>query len=401
MSSNVFYAQSGGVTAVINASCCGVIEAMRTHQGQHKLFIGQDGILGAIHDRLVDASTWSPKEVAQLKYTPGSLMGSCRYKLKGLAENEKEYRRIIEVLRAHDIGVFLYNGGNDSQDTTHKIEQMSQAMNYPLRCIGIPKTIDNDLVGTDVCPGFGSAAKYIATSTLEASLDIKAMSSTSTKVFIFEVMGRHAGWLAAASALAGSQRYPVPHIILLPERVFEREKFLERVQQVVKEHGYCVIVASEGIRDPQGQFVAASDRKDAFGHAQLGGVAPHLAAMVGSELKLKYHWAVADYLQRSARHIASQTDVDQAYALGEQAVIRAFAGTSGVMLTIDRLQDAPYQWQVGEIDLAQVANQERPLDDRFIDPSGLHVTPEFIEYARPFIIGEAYPKYRHGVPDYL
>lgn len=395
---NAFYAQSGGVTAVINATACGVLETARS-QGM-KVFAGRNGIIGALKEELIDTSLLNEQEVAKLRYTPGGAFGSCRFKLKNIDQNRKEYERLIEVFKAHDIGYFFYNGGGDSQDTTNKISIISQEMNYPLKCIGIPKTIDNDLPITDNCPGFGSVAKYVAVSTLEASLDVASMSESSTKVFILEVMGRHAGWIAAAGALAKTNDSCPPHIILFPEVEFNKDSFLAKITESVNKYGYCTIVASEGIKDETGKFLAESGNKDAFGHAQLGGVAPTLAKIVKENLGYKYHWAVSDYLQRSARHIASKVDVEQAYALGRSAVEFAIAGKTGILPIIKRTCDNPYSWEIGEALLSDVANIEKKLPEDFIDATGMMVTKDCLNYLRPLIQGEDYPTYSNGIPDY-
>ncbi len=399
---NVFYAQSGGATAVINASACGVIETARQHSDKlGKVFVGRNGILGALREELVDTSQESTEAISALRYTPSSAFGSCRYKLKGLEENRAEYERLIEVFQAHNIGYFFYNGGGDSQDTSHKVSQMAQKMGFPLTCIGIPKTVDNDLAFTDNCPGFGSVAKYVAVSILEAGLDVAGMASTSTKVFIMEVMGRHTGWIAASAGLASDQENEPPHIILFPEIPFHPENFLRRVDECVKNYGYCVIAVSEGVRNQEGQFLAESGLRDAFGHAQLGGVAPTIAQLIKSSLGYKYHWAVADYLQRAARHIASKTDVEQAYALGQAAVEFALKGSNGVMLTVERTSDTPYQWQIGTVPLEKVANVEKGLPREFISENGMHITPACRRYLQPLIAGEDYPPFRNGIPEYV
>ncbi len=402
MLKNVLYAQSGGVTAVINASACGVLEQARLHPTQiGKVYAGRNGILGILEEDLIDTSLESASAIAALRHTPGGAFGSCRYKLKDLETHPEEYERLIQVFKAHDIAYFFYNGGGDSQDTAYKIAQMSKRMNYPMRCIGIPKTIDNDLPFTDNCPGFGSVAKYIALSTLEAGLDIASMAATSTKVFILEVMGRHAGFIAAASGLAKEHAEDPPHMILFPERPFELTSFCEQVQNTVQKLGYCVVVASEGIKTLEGDYVSANSTCDAFGHTQLGGVAPYLAHQLQQRHGLKCHWAVSDYLQRSARHSASQTDVDQAYALGQQAVKLALQGKTGIMLTIIRESISPYRWTIGSVPLNQVANQETKLPSYFIDSTGFGITEACRDYLLPLIQGEAYPPYVRGLPDYV
>lgn len=396
---NAIYAQSGGVTAVINASACGVIQTARLYpQKIGTVYAAQNGIIGALNEQLIDTSLESDADIAKLLHTPAGAFGSCRYKLK---TDGAEYERLIAVFKAHNIGYFFYNGGGDSQDTAHKISQLGDAMGYPITCIGIPKTVDNDLPFTDTCPGFGSVAKYIAISTLEAGFDVASMAASSTKVFILEVMGRHAGWIAAASGLAGQSTEQPPHIILFPEIPFEQPRFLNKVDGCVKKHGFCVIVSSEGIRNPEGNFLSEAGLKDAFGHAQLGGVAPILAQRIKEELGYKYHWAVADYLQRAARHIASQVDVDQAYALGKAAVELALSGHNAIMPIIKREQDSPYRWSIAHVPLAAVANQEKLMPREFISPDGMGITQACRRYLLPLIQGEAYPPYGEGLPDYV
>jgi 6-phosphofructokinase 1 len=399
---NAFYAQSGGVTAVINASACGLIETARQHRNRiGKVYAGRNGIIGALREDLIDTSKESKSAIRGLLTTPSGAFGSCRHKLKSLEENRAEYERLIEVFKAHNIGYFFYNGGGDSADTCLKVSQLSESMGYPLQAIHVPKTIDNDLPLTDNCPGFGSVAKYVAISTREAAMDVASMCETSTKVFILEVMGRHAGWIAAAAGLAGEGKDEAPHIILFPEIAFDRDKFLARVKRTVKRCGYCVIVASEGAQYQDGRFLAESGLKDAFGHSQLGGLAPFLAGLVKDELGYKYHWAVADYLQRSARHIASQTDVDQAYALGQAAVEFALRGDNAVMPCIVRGKGKRYRWSIGEARLQDVANVEKKMPRHYISRDGFGITDEARAYLAPLIAGEAYPEYRNGMPQYV
>ena len=401
MKTNAFYAQSGGVTAVINASACGVIETARRH-GERigTVFAGRNGILGALREDLIDTGGESAEAVAALRSTPGGAFGSCRYRLKPPEQSEREYRRLIDVFRAHDIGYFFYNGGGDSQDTAHKVSQLGERLGHPIVCIGIPKTVDNDLPHTDTCPGFGSVAKYVAIATQEAALDVASMCETSTKVFILEVMGRHAGWIAAASGLAKHRRDDAPQLILLPEVPFDEDRFIGKVRSTVGHVGYCVVVASEGVRDAQGRFLAEAGGTDAFGHAQLGGVAPRLAERVRDRLGFKFHWAVADYLQRSARHIASATDVEQAYAVGRHAVELALGGHNAVMASIVRKADRPYRWQLGHVPLKRVANVERKLPKAFISRDGFGITAAARRHLQPLVAGEDYPPYRDGLPRY-
>ena len=399
---NIFYAQSGGVTAVINASACGVIETARANATKiGKVYAGRNGIIGALTEDLIDTSHETDTDIAALRHTPSGAFGSCRYKLKGLEENRAEYERLIEVFRAHGIGYFFYNGGGDSQDTSNKIAQLSAQLGYPMTCIGIPKTVDNDLPITDNCPGFGSVAKYVAVSIREAGFDVASMAKTSTKVFIMEVMGRHAGWIAAAGGLAAEQPGDPPHIILFPEIPFEETKFIAAVEDAVAKFGYCAVVVSEGVRSADGEFLADAGTRDAFGHAQLGGVAPVVANLVKARCGYKYHWAVADYLQRAARHIASATDVEQAYALGRAAVEFALAGKNAVMPIIVRTSDAPYQWKIGEAALEAVANIEKKMPRDYISADGFAITDDCRRYLQPLIQGEDYPPYEGGLPQYV
>jgi 6-phosphofructokinase len=398
---NVFYAQSGGVTAVINTSAWGVIDACNDNRERiGKVFAGQNGILGALQENLIDTSQESIETLSALRYMPGGAFGSCRYKLQDIGQSEREYRRLIEVFRAHNIGYFFYNGGGDSADTCLKVSKLSEAMGYPIQAIHIPKTIDNDLPLTDCSPGFGSVAKYVAIATREAGLDIASMAASSTKVFILEVMGRNAGWIAAASGLAAEAKGDAPHIILFPEIPFVREKFITQVKKTVEMHGHCVVVASEGTAYADGALLSGSLNKDAFGHRQLGGVAPALASMVKHSLGYKYHYAVADYLQRAARHIASATDVEQAYAVGRAAVEKALTGKNAIMVTLERHQDSDYSWSVGEAPLEAVANQEKKMPRCFISNNGFFITQKAREYLAPLIAGEDYPPYKDGLPDY-
>lgn len=400
---NAFYAQSGGVTAVINASACGLIETARKRKGKiGKVFAGRNGIVGALTEDLIDTSKETKKAISALRHTPSGAFGSCRYKLKGIDENRAEYERLIEVFKAHDIGYFFYNGGGDSADTCLKVSQISEAMGYPIQAIHIPKTVDNDLPITDCCPGFASAAKYIAVSVREASFDVASMCKTSTRIFVMEVMGRHAGWIAAAGGLASSKGCEIPIVILFPEIPFDREKFLARVDAMVKKHGYCSVVVSEGVKDAEGKFLGESGLgKDAFGHTQLGGVAPTVANMIKDALGYRFHWAVADYLQRAARHIASKTDVEQAYALGQAAVELAIKGENAVMPTIVRKSDSPYKWKIGVAPLKDVANIEKKMPRSFISRDGFGITAKCRAYLQPLISGEDYPPYRDGLPDYV
>ena len=399
---NAFYAQSGGVTAVINATACGLIQEARRHPDKiGKVYAGRDGIIGALTEDLIDTSLETDEDIARLRSTPGGAFGSCRYKLKSLEDHRAQYERLIEVFKAHDIGYFFYNGGNDSMDTAWKVSQIAEKMGYPVVCVGVPKTVDNDLPLTDCCPGFGSVAKYVATSIREAGYDVASMARTSTKIFVLEVMGRHAGWITAACGLASESVGEPPHILLFPEVPFNPERFLARVDECVKQYGYCTVAVSEGLSDAEGKLIADSGSKDAFGHSQLGGVGQIVAQLIKDKLGYKYHWALADYLQRSARHLASRTDIEQAHALGVAAVNLALQGKNAMMATIDRLADAPYRWKIGEAPLKDVANVERKMPPEFISADGFHITDACRTYLQPLIEGEEPPPYRNGLPDYV
>jgi len=399
---NALYAQSGGVSAVINASACGVLETARQHPGEiGKVYAGRNGIVGALTEDLIDTSVECEAAIAALKHTPGAAFGSCRYKLGSIHEHRAQYERLIEVFRAHEIGFFFYNGGGDSQDTAYKVSQLGAELDCQIVCVGIPKTIDNDLPITDCSPGFGSAAKYVATSLREAALDLAAMSRTSTKVFTLELMGRHAGWTTAACALAAEQEGDAPHILLLPEIAFDEGRFVAKVEEVLASNDHCVIAVSEGVKGPDGEFLSASGLKDSFGHAQLGGAASLITNLINTKLGCRCHWAVPDYLMRSARHIASETDVQQAYAVGRAAVEFAIAGRSAVMPAIRRLSDAPYRWDIFAASLSEVANQEKLLPSDFISANGFGITEAARRYLAPLIVGEAYPPFKNGLPDYV
>ncbi len=399
---NAFYAQSGGVTAVINASACGVIETARKHSNRiGKVFAGKNGIIGALTEELIDTSLEDDAAIAALRHTPSGAFGSCRFKLKGLDENKREYERLIEVFKAHDIGYFFYNGGGDSADTCHKVSQLSETLGYPIQAIHVPKTVDNDLPITDNCPGFGSVAKYIAVSTREASFDVRSMAKSSTKVFVLEVMGRHAGWIAAAGGLAADANNDIPIVILFPEVEFNQEAFLANCKDKVERYGYVIVVVSEGAHWPDGRFLAEQGTRDAFGHAQLGGAAPVVANMIKEHLGYKFHWSVADYLQRAARHLASKTDVEQAYALGQAAVEMALEGKNSIMPAIIRTSNDPYRWEIQEADLSKVANVEKMMPKDFITEDGFGITQDCRVYLLPLIQGEDYPPYQDGLPEYV
>ena len=399
---NAFYAQSGGVTSVINASACGLIETARKHKDKiGKVYAGRNGIIGALTEDLIDTSRESAAFIKALRHTPSGAFGSCRYKLKSLEQNRREYERLIEVFKAHNIGYFFYNGGGDSADTCLKVSQLAETMGYPIQAVHVPKTVDNDLPITDNCPGFGSVAKYIAVSTREASFDVASMAKTSTKVFVLEVMGRHAGWIAAAGGMASSKDTEIPIVILFPEIAFDRARFIAKIDGLVKQHGYCSVVVSEGVHGADGKFLSDQGLRDAFGHAQLGGAAPVIAAMIKDDLKLKYHWAVADYLQRAARHIASKTDVEQAYATGKAAVEFALKGHNAVMPAITRVSNKPYKWKIEMAPLAKVANVEKMMPRDFITEDGFGITQKCRDYLAPLMKGEDYPPYKDGLPQYV
>lgn len=397
---NAFYAQSGGVTAVINASACGVIETARKHPDKiGTVLAGKNGIVGALAEELIDTGKEAKESIAALRYTPGGAFGSCRYKLADPEKDKREFERLLDVFKAHNIGYFFYNGGGDSADTCYKISRFSSLMGYPVQAIHVPKTIDNDLPITDCCPGFGSVAKYIAVSTIEASFDVRSMCRTSTRIFVLEVMGRHAGWIAAAGGLAAD--YNIPVVVLFPEVPFEKERFLARVGENVKKFGYCTVVVSEGCRYPDGKFIADQGARDAFGHAHLGGAAPIVAHIIREKFGYPFHWAVANYLQRSARHVASAIDAEQAYELGAAAVELALEGRNSVMPTIERLSDEPYRYRIGVADLKDVANVEKFMPKNFISEDGYGITEEGRRYLLPLIQGENYPPYRKGLPEYV
>jgi 6-phosphofructokinase 1 len=397
---NLLYAQSGGVTAVINATACAVVEACRRHR--IRAYAARNGIIGALREELFDLAREDRAAIAALRHTPGGAFGSCRFKLKSLEVDRPRYERLIEVLRAHDIRYFLYNGGNDSADTSLKISAIGAELGYPLQVIGVPKTVDNDLPVTDSCPGFGSVAKYTAVSVLEASLDVASMSESSTKVFVMEVMGRHAGWIAAAAGLAGSGKDDPPHIILFPEVAFDETAFLAKVKATVERVGYCTVVVSEGLKNRDGKFLAEAGTTDAFGHTQLGGVGPLIAQLVKSRLGYKYHWAVPDYLQRSARHLASKTDAEQAYAVGKAAVEYAVAGKNAVMPVIRRVSNKPFKWKIEPAPITKIANIEKKLPPGYIRKDGFGITAAARSYFEPLIRGEDPPPYdpTSGLPKY-
>ena len=399
---NAFYAQSGGVTSTINASAAGVIETARKNRSTiGKVYAGRNGIIGALTEELIDTSKESAATIAGLTRTPGGAFGSCRYKLKSVDENRVQYERLIDVFRAHDIQYFFYNGGNDSADTCLKISRLSATMGYPLTCVHVPKTIDNDLVATDNCPGFGSVAKYVATSMREAAYDVESMAKTSTKVFVMEVMGRHAGWITAAVGLAADEANDIPLLLLFPERPFNEAAFMKAVQVNIETRGYCCVGVSEGLKNADGKFISELGLRDAFGHAQLGGAGETVAKLIRENLGHKYHQALPDYLQRAARHLASKTDVEQSYAVGKAAVECALKGMNGVMPAIIRTSDKPYRWKIQPVPLDQIANREKMLPENFITPDGYGITAKARAYLQPLTAGEAEARYKNGLPDFV
>lgn len=397
---NAVYAQSGGVTSVINGSAYGVIKAAQESGIIENVYGGLYGINGVLEENLVDIAQENPKDIENLPFTPSGAFGSCRKKLPSLEKNRADFERIIEVFKAHDVRYFFYNGGNDSMDTAYKVSQLAHDMGYDVTCIGVPKTVDNDLPVTDNCPGFGSVAKYNAVSIREASFDVASMHHDSTKVFISETMGRHAGWIAASAAMAGLNEDEGPHIILLPEVAFREEAFLAEVERIRAKIGYCVVAVSEGLQNADGKFVADAGTVDMFGHTQLGGAGDFVANLVKNKLGIKVHNALPDYFQRSGRHIASKTDVEQAIAVGREAVNLAAQGLNGQMVTIVRDSDTPYSWSVGHTDIANIANKEKVLPPEYIREDGFHVTEAFRTYCSPLIEGELWPDYTGGIPVY-
>jgi 6-phosphofructokinase 1 len=399
---NAFYAQSGGVTAVVNTTACAVIETARAHRARiGRLYAGRNGIIGALTEDLIDTGRESARAITALKHTPAGAFGSCRYQLASLDQDRAQYERLIEVFRAHDIGYFFYNGGNDSADTCLKVSQLSERMGYPLIAVHVPKTVDNDLAVTDCCPGFGSVAKYVATSMREAAFDVASMAKTSTRIFVLEVMGRHAGWITAAVGLADDEQTPIPLLLLFPEIRFDETAFFAEVDAKVKRFGYCCIGVSEGLQNAEGKLLAEAGTRDAFGHAQLGGVGPLIATLIKDRLGHKYHWAVADYLQRAARHLASKTDLEQAYAVGKAAVELALSGRNAVMPAIVRTSDKPYRWKIGVAPLDRVANVEKKLPRDFISADTFGITAKARRYLSPLVRGEDFPPFKDGLPQYV
>ena len=397
---NAVYAQSGGVTSVINASAYGLIKAAQASGAIDAVYCGHNGINGVLEEQLIDVSREAPEAIEALRHTPAGAFGSCRLKLRDVEKNRAQFQRIVDVFAAHDVHYFFYNGGNDSMDTVAKLSTFAKDQGYGLQVIGVPKTIDNDLPITDNCPGFGSVAKYNTISMMEGSMDTESMHKDSTKVFVLETMGRHAGWMAAATGLASRDERDGPHLILLPEVPFDKARFLQAVEGHVSRIGYCTITVSEGTQDAEGNFLSEGGTKDAFGHAQLGGAGQVIQDMVKGDLGLKVHGAVLDYCQRSGRHVSSKVDVEQAIACGREAVALAEQGLSGMMVTIVRESDSPYRWSLGHTDASNIANQEKMLPGEYIREDGFHITDGFRTYCQPLIQGEDYPPYQDGLPTY-
>lgn len=390
----VFYAQSGGATSVINATATGAILAAR--KAGYPFYVGRNGICGALAEELFDTTKESLADIEALAFTPGCAFGSCRLKLPSFQENPTVFRRIFDVFEAHDVGACLYNGGGDSQDTGLKLAEASLALQYPLKVIGLPKTIDNDLYGTDCSPGYGSAAKYIASSVREIYNDLSGMAPTSTKLFFLEVMGRNSGWLALAGGLAHEPEGKLPVILLLPEQDWSFETCANRAKQLIAQHGCAVVVVAEGMSTKFAKDVIFDNssgqlgsQADVFGNRRLSGAAPFLAEAFRNKLHYKVQWAVAGYLQRAAAHLASAVDREQALAVGARAIELVAAGQSGVMVTIERLSSQPYQWKLGSIALSEVANRVVQVPSVFWDPQTYDISAKGLEYLAPLAAGEA------------
>lgn len=402
---NLLVAQSGGPTAVINASVAGVIQQAGKQEVIEEIYGGLNGIFGILNEDLIDLQEETNKGIEGLKYTPAAALGTCRYKIDFKKKPEKaaqEMNRLFEVFQAHNIRYFFYAGGNDSQDTAHKIHEEAIKRGWEMRVIGIPKTIDNDLPHTDHCPGFGSVAKYAAATTMEIAFDVGSMATDDGACCIVEVMGRSAGWIAGATVLAKRNPDDAPHIILLPEIPFEEEAFLKRVQEVVEKIKYCIVVVGEGLKNKAGEEIAADkSRLDAFGHPILSGAAEHLAELVQAKLNLKSRSVKLGYAQRAANHFASATDALEASACGEEAVKAAVDGQSGFMVKIVRVQNSPYKWNLGLQPLGDIANVEHFVPRDWISEDGFLPNEKFVEYARPLIEGEVKFPVDGGLPKYV
>ncbi|KUJ75795.1 6-phosphofructokinase [Thiomicrospira sp. XS5] len=399
---NVIYAQAGGVTAVINASAAGVIEMVKRHPEKFgKVYAAINGIVGVLEERLTDASRFSEDTLDRLKTQPGAAFQACRFDLDGIDENPGQYQRVLEVFRTYDIGYFFYNGGNGSMVTAQKVADYCSAHGHPVTCIGVAKTIDNDLALSHCSPGFGSAAKYIATSLLEATMDLFSMHNTSTKFFALEAMGRNVGWLTIAGGLIKTAMPDVPLLILPAERPFERSKFLDRVQHLIDTKGYCVCIVSEGLMDMDGHYISIENVEHTHNndYTQLGGVAHTLSGLVSNTFNCKTHSAVPDYLQRSASHLVSQTDWEMAYRAGKAAVQAALDGKHGVLPVIEVIDTHPLVWRYKNVDLFEVADLEKSVPDEFLTEDGMDITPAAIDYLLPLIKGERHIQYCNGLPD--
>ncbi|MDK2943431.1 MAG: ATP-dependent phosphofructokinase / diphosphate-dependent phosphofructokinase [Mesotoga sp.] len=393
---NAVYAQSGGVTSVINASAYGTLVAALESKEIDRVFAGINGVKGILNEDLYDLTEEARSEIDRIPYTPGAVFGSCRTKI----DSDEDFEKLFKVFDAHSIRYFFYNGGNDSMDTAHKISKKAKEIGYELQVVGIPKTVDNDLLETDHCPGYGSAARFTAISIMEATRDLKSMYSDSTKVFIMESMGRNSGWLAASGSLASTDRFHGPQIILLPEVPFMEDSFIAKVEEVVKKEGYCSIVASEALKRPDGSFISTAGYYDAFGNVQLGKIGQYLEKIIRDALKCKVHVALPDYLQRSSRHVASLIDWQEAVEVGALAVREAIRGESEVMISINRLRSKPYLKEYTTVALELIANGTKDLPVEFISEDGFYVTDEFRSYALPLIQGEAPNLYLNGLPMY-
>ena len=396
MSGNCIVAQSGGPTAVINSSACGVIQAALAADALGNVYAAHNGILGVLEERLFDLGKEAPAAIEGLRTTPASALGSCRYKVK----TEEDYQRIVDVFKKHDVRYFFYIGGNDSMDTADRVNRLAESQGYELHAMGVPKTIDNDLAFTDHCPGYGSVIKYLATMVMEAGRDTEALYTADT-VNVIEAMGRNAGWIAAGTYLAKRAEEDAPHIILLPEVTFDKATFVGKVRECLREYKRCVIVVSEGTKNADGSYIAEQKgefAKDAFGHTQLGGAGMFIKNLVESEVKVKARFAIPSTIQRTGIHFASQTDSDEAYATGRKAVQLALDGVTGKMVTLDRISNTPYRCETGLADLSAVANGEKLLPREWIGPDGFSLTEEFVAYAMPLIQGRVEPLMKNGLP---
>lgn len=406
LNGNLLVAQSGGPTCVINASIAGVITEAGRHEAIEEIYGGLNGILGILNEQLIDLGDERAKTIEGLRHTPAAALGTCRYKINFDKKPEQAARdmdRLFEVLAAHNIRYFFYAGGNDSQDTAHKIHLEAQKRAYPLRVMGVPKTIDNDLPHTDHCPGYGSVIKYNAATVMEVGLDVGSMATDDGSCCIIEVMGRAAGWIAAGTVLAkqGNPTQP-PHIILLPEIPLDEDAFLNKVKATVGECNYCIVVVGEGLKNTAGEEIGADkSRLDAFGHAVLSGAADALASIVQGRLNLKTRTVKLGYAQRAAAHFASQTDADEAFACGAAAVRAAVEGKSGFMPKIVRLSSQPYKWTIELEDLANIANVEHFIPRDWISDDGMMPNEKFVEYAAPLVHGEVKPPMINGLPHYV